>query len=72
MLTVMDGGMGRELVRRGVATRSNLWSAQALIDAPQVVIETHRDYIAAGARFITTNSYSCVPSYLSKAVHQDV
>lgn len=71
MLTVMDGGMGRELVRRGVATRSNLWSAQALIDAPQVVIETHRDYIAAGARFITTNSYSCVPSYLSKAGLED-
>ena len=71
MLTVMDGGMGRELVRRGVATRSKLWSAQALIDAPQTVIATHRDYIAAGARIITTNSYSCVPSYLSKAGVED-
>lgn len=71
MLTVMDGGMGRELIRRGVATRSKLWSAQALIDAPQVVIETHLDYIAAGARMITTNSYSCVPSYLSKAGLED-
>ena len=67
MLTLMDGGMGRELIRRGAATCKGLWSAQALLDAPQTVVETHRDYIAAGARIITTNSYSCTPSYLRKA-----
>ncbi|MYB54621.1 MAG: homocysteine S-methyltransferase family protein [Acidobacteriia bacterium] len=66
MVTVMDGGMGRELIRRGAALRSGLWSAKALIDAPRVVVEVHRDFIAAGARIITTNSYSCVPSYLGK------
>lgn len=71
MVTVMDGGMGRELIRRGAATRKGLWSAQALLDAPQVVVETHRDYIAAGARMITTNSYSCVPSYLGKTGQAD-
>ena len=63
----MDGGMGRELIRRGAATRTGLWSAEALVRAPQAVVETHRDFIAAGARMITTNSYSCVPSYLGKA-----
>lgn len=62
----MDGGMGREPIRRGAAVRSGLWSAKALIDAPWVVVEVHRDFIAAGARIITTNSYSCVPSYLGK------
>lgn len=71
MVTVMDGGMGRELIRRGVAKRGELWSAQALLDAPKTVIETHRDYVAAGARMITTNSYSCVPSYLAKAGLED-
>ena len=70
-VTVMDGGMGRELIRRGVASSKGLWSAQALLDAPQVVVEAHRDYIAAGARIITTNSYSCVPSYLGKADRAD-
>ena len=70
-VTVMDGGMGRELIRRGVALRGGLWSAQALLDAPQVIVETHRDYITAGARIITTNSYSCVPSYLGKADRAD-
>lgn len=71
-VTVMDGGMGRELIRRGVATRTGLWSAQALLDAPDVVVETHRDFIAAGSRMITTNSYSCVPSYLGKADRADL
>ena len=66
MVTVMDGGMGRELIRRGAALRSGLWSARALIDAPRVVVDVHRDFIKAGARVITTNSYSCVPSYLGK------
>ena len=66
MVTVMDGGMGRELIRRGAARRTGLWSALALIDAPRVVADVHRDYIAAGARLITTNSYSCIPSYLGK------
>ena len=66
MVTLMDGGMGRELIRRGVASPTGLWSAQALLDAPWAVVDTHRDYIAAGARIVTTNSYSCVPSYLGK------
>ncbi len=67
MVTLMDGGMGRELIRRGAASPTGLWSAKALLEAPSAVIETHRDYIAAGARIVTTNSYSCVPAYLGKA-----
>ena len=59
--------MGRELIRRGVALRSGLWSAKALVEAPETVVDVHRDFVAAGARIITTNSYSCVPSYLDKA-----
>ncbi len=66
-VTAMDGGMGRELIRRGAALPTGLWSAKALLEAPLAVMETHRDFIAAGARMITTNSYSCVPSYLAKA-----
>lgn len=71
MVSVMDGGMGRELIRRGVAKRSGLWSARALLEAPEVVVETHGAFIAAGAGIITTNSYSCVPSYLSKVGLED-
>ena len=66
MVTLMDGGTGRELVRRGAAHRTGTWSANALVEAPGTVVEVHRDFIAAGAQIVTTNSYSCVPSYLGK------
>ena len=66
-LTVIDGGMGGELIRREATPRDGLWSAQALLEAPELVAEVHRDYVAAGARVIITNTYSTIPSYLGKA-----
>ena len=65
-ITILDGGTGGELARRGAGGRTELWSAQALLDAPDVVAEVHRDYVDAGARIIITNSYSTIPSYLGK------
>ena len=65
-VTILDGGMGAELIRRGAAERTGLWSAKALIDDPEAVVQAHLDYIAAGAQVITTNSYSTIPSYLGK------
>ncbi len=67
MVMILDGGMGVELQRRGVTERTALWSAQALIDDSDGVVQTHLDYITAGARMIITNSYSTVPSYLKSA-----
>jgi len=67
MVTVLDGGMGEELVRRSKVGRTPLWSAQVLIEDPESVVETHKDYISAGAEMIITNSYSTVPSYLKNA-----
>lgn len=66
-ITILDGGMGAELIRRSGHGRTPLWSAQALVDDPDEVVQTHLDYIAAGARMIITNSYSTVPSYLKTA-----
>lgn len=66
-LQILDGSMGAELIRRGITPRTGLWSARALLDAPEAVIQVHKEYIDAGAQIITTNSYSTVPSYLAKA-----
>ena len=66
MTIILDGGMGSELIRRGVGDERGLWSARALLEAPESVVEVHRDYIAAGAEIIITNSYSTIPSYLGK------
>ncbi|NPD16101.1 homocysteine S-methyltransferase family protein [Xinfangfangia sp. D13-10-4-6] len=61
---VLDGGMGRELLRRGAPFRQPEWSALALIEAPHFVSEIHDDYIQAGADVITTNSYALVPFHI--------
>lgn len=66
MITLMDGGMGDELTERGSGSGTGLWSARALLVAPQEVKAVHLDFIRAGARIITTNSYSTIPSYLGK------
>jgi len=65
-LIILDGGMGHELAKRGVSTHEGLWSAQALLERPDLVAQVHSDYIEAGARTIITNSYSTIPSYLEK------
>lgn len=66
-LQILDGSMGAELIRRGITPRTGLWSARALLDAPEAVVQVHQEYIDAGAQIITTNSYSTIPSYLAKA-----
>lgn len=66
MITILDGGMGGELLRRSDTKPTGLWSAEALLRAPEQVVEVHRDYIDAGSQVITTNSYSSIPSYLAK------
>ncbi|MDP7626691.1 MAG: homocysteine S-methyltransferase family protein [SAR202 cluster bacterium] len=69
-LTILDGSMGDELHRRrppDVNDPAGLFSARALINSPELVTEVHKDYIDAGADIITTNTYSTIPSYLSRA-----
>jgi S-methylmethionine-dependent homocysteine/selenocysteine methylase len=65
--TILDGGMGRELMRRGAPFRQPEWSALALSEAPEAVLDVHRAYIAAGAGVITTNSYALVPFHIGEA-----
>lgn len=67
-LTLLDGGMGRELKRIGAPFSQPLWSAQALIEAPHYVTQTHQSFIDAGAELITVNSYACVPFHLGEAL----
>ena len=64
MVTILDGGMGRELKRSGAPFRQPEWSALALIEAPETVEAVHRAYCAAGAEVITTNSYALVPFHI--------
>lgn len=65
-LRLLDGGMGRELMRIGAPFRQPEWSALALIEAPEFVLKAHQAFINAGARIITTNSYALVPFHLGE------
>jgi S-methylmethionine-dependent homocysteine/selenocysteine methylase len=54
---VLDGAVGTELERRGVASELPLWSARALLVAPEIVAEIHREHVAAGADVVTANTF---------------
>ena len=63
-LTILDGGMGKELRRIGAPFRQPEWSALALIEAPEFVVHAHMNFIEAGAQTIITNNYAVVPYHL--------
>jgi S-methylmethionine-dependent homocysteine/selenocysteine methylase len=63
---ILDGGMGRELLRSGAPFRQPEWSALALIEGPDFVRKAHDAFIAAGADAITTNSYAVVPFHIGE------
>jgi len=54
---LLDGATGSELTRRAVDTGLPLWSAQALVSAPEVLRQVHADYLRAGAEIITANTF---------------
>ena len=57
---ILDGGMGQELLKRGLKPQGTLWSAAALIEEKyhQLVIDTHLDFINAGADVIVTTTFT--------------
>jgi len=56
---ILDGGMGQELLNRGVKPHGTIWGASALLHKKyhNTVIKTHLDFIKAGAEVIVTNSF---------------
>lgn len=61
-ITILDGGMGQELVARGGMPPTALWSTDVMRAKPHLVGEVHRDYFDAGAQIATANTY---------AIHRD-
>ena len=54
---VLDAAMGTELLARGALLPAPLWSAQALLDAPELVEVIHRENAEAGADVLTIASF---------------
>lgn len=49
MITILDGGMGQELIVRSAQEPTRLWATQVMIDTPELVRAVHDDFFAAGA-----------------------
>lgn len=82
-ITLLDGSIGQELVRRADVMNQRLWSTRVLIDHPDMVGALHAEYYAAGATIATTNSYALhhsrlaplgmereLPALIDSALHQ--
>jgi S-methylmethionine-dependent homocysteine/selenocysteine methylase len=57
---ILDGGMGQELLARGMKPNGTLWSANAIInpDYHKLLLDTHLDFIEAGAEVIVTATFT--------------
>ena len=56
---ILDGGTGQELLAKGMQPNGTLWSANALIQEKYhpLLLDTHLDFIKAGAEVIVTNTF---------------
>ncbi|NIR28251.1 MAG: homocysteine S-methyltransferase family protein [Gammaproteobacteria bacterium] len=64
---VIDGATGTELERRGAAMHDKAWCAMATLTDPELLRGVHEDYIRAGARVITANTFSTNRNMLEPA-----
>ena len=57
---ILDGGMGQELLAKGLISKGTLWSTSAILDEKfhQLLIDVHTSFINAGADVIVTNNFS--------------
>ena len=57
---ILDGGMGQELLARGMKPNGTLWSANAILNENyhQLLTDTHRDFVKAGAEVIVTTTFT--------------
>ncbi|MBL4626732.1 MAG: homocysteine S-methyltransferase family protein [Roseicyclus sp.] len=70
-ITVLDGGMGQELVTRSNAPPTPLWATDVMRTEPHLVREIHADFFAAGADIATTNTYAIHRDRLARAGIED-
>jgi len=66
VVTLLDGGMGQELMRRSSRVITPMWSADIMLNEPILVRDLHREFIESGARVITLNTYTATPQRLKR------
>lgn len=64
---LLDGGLATRLEEHGLDLGGGLWSARAVLDAPELLRRVHREYLDAGADCITAASYQATIPGLVRA-----
>ncbi|NDO80506.1 homocysteine S-methyltransferase [Citrobacter sp. NCU1] len=62
---LLDGALATELEARGCSLADKLWSANVLVENPELIREVHLDYYRAGAQCAITASYQATPAGLA-------
>jgi S-methylmethionine-dependent homocysteine/selenocysteine methylase len=70
-VSLLDGSIGQELVKRSGNRATPLWSTQVMLDQPDLVGAVHSEYFAAGSSIATTNTYAVHRSRLRDAGLED-
>ena len=57
---ILDGGIGQELLARGMESNGTLWSANALLQKKyhSLLLDVHLDFIKSGSEVIVTNTFT--------------
>ena len=65
-IRILDGGMGQELLARGMEPNGTLWSTNALLNEKyhKLILDTHLDFVKAGAEIIVTTTFTTRKSRL--------
>jgi len=72
-VALLDGGLGQEIYRRAPDVSSALWSVAVMLERPDIVTAVHRDFILAGAKTLTLNTYPATPTRLKRlGVHEQM
>lgn len=70
-ITLLDGSIGQELVKRSGDKPTPLWSTRVMMDHPELVGEVHAEYFRRGATVATTNTYAVHRSRLERVGLED-
>ncbi len=69
-LRVFDGAIGTEVQKRAPESEENLTELFNL-SSPETIKAIHRDYLEAGAEFLTTNTFSANRIRLARSGHEE-
>jgi len=65
-LWLLDGPLGTRLQELGFAVNRPGWSGRALVEAPELVLQIHQQYVQAGADLLTANTFRTYPANLAE------